>query len=189
MRRISVDGSSGAGKSTVARALSARLALPCLELDSIFHQPGWKPRAADAFRAKVAGFAARDAWVIDGNYTSHGATDIIWRRADTVVWVDLSRTVVMARVIRRTLRRVFTREELWNGNREPWTNLYSTDPEQNIMVWAWTRFEETRRRYETMTADAAWSRLTVVRLRQPREVERFLEETDVRTETAGSGAG
>ena len=52
----------------------------------------------------------------------------MWPRADTVVWLDLPRSQVMRQIVSRTFRRVLTREELWNGNREPVENL-----------WAWTR--------------------------------------------------
>ena len=34
-----------------ARRLSTRLGLPHVELDSIYHQPGWAPLPADEFRA------------------------------------------------------------------------------------------------------------------------------------------
>ena len=108
---------SSAQQHEVARALANRLGIPHLELDSIFHQPGWEPRSDDEFRAEAAAFVAGERWVVDGNYTSHGVTEIVWPRADTIVWLDPPRRVVMRRVVSRTLRRVVTREELWNGNR------------------------------------------------------------------------
>ena len=158
----------------MARALSDQLELPALELDSIFHQPDWQPKPDDLFREEVAAFVQRDRWIVDGNYTSHGVAQLVWPKADTIVWMDLPRRVIMPRVVGRTLRRVVTREELWNGNREPWTNLYSTRPEENIIVWAWTRFADTRRKYEGMAADGTWSHLTVIRLRSPAAVRTFL---------------
>jgi len=45
--------------------------------------------------------------------------DVVWTRADIVVWFDLPRRTVMRQVVTRTLRRAITRAELWNGNREP----------------------------------------------------------------------
>lgn len=113
-------------------------------------------------------------WVVDGNYVSHGVQDLVWPKADTVVWLDHSRPVVMTRIVWRTLRRVLTREELWNGNREPWTNLYSSDPEKNIVLWAWTRHEAKQLKYERCEMDGTWAHLDVYRLRTPRQAERFL---------------
>lgn len=160
----------------MARALSSRLGLSFLELDALFHQPDWQPKPDPDFRAEVAAFITGDRWVVDGNYTSHGVAEMVWPRADTVVWLDPSRRVVMWRVILRTLRRVTTREELWNGNRERWANLYSPKAEENIIVWAWTRFRHTREKYEAMLIDDTWAHLTVIRLRTTRESEDLLEE-------------
>jgi adenylate kinase family enzyme len=174
MRRVSVIGCSGSGKTTTARAIADRLGLRYLELDSIFHQPGWTPKPDAEFRAEVAEFARAKHWVIDGNYTSHGVADVVWPAADTVVWLDPPRRTVMGRVIKRTLRRVVTREELWNGNREPWSNLWNPRPEKNIIMWSWTRFQHYRDRYESAHADGTWGHLDVHRLRTQRDVDAFL---------------
>jgi adenylate kinase family enzyme len=93
VRRVSVVGNSGSGKSTVAAALAAALGVPHLELDGVFHQPGWEPLPADSFRAVVAAAVAGDGWVLDGNYSA--VRDLVWARADTVVWLDLPRRTVM----------------------------------------------------------------------------------------------
>lgn len=178
MRRVSVIGCSGSGKTTTARAIADRLGLRYLELDSRFHQPGWVPRPDAEFRAEITEFARAGHWVIDGNYVSHGVGDVVWPAADTVVWLDPPRRVVMWRVIRRTLRRVITREELWNGNREPWGNLWNPRPEKNIIVWSWTRFHHYRDRYERALADGAWDHLDVRRLRTKGEVAAFLDGLD-----------
>ena len=170
MERLSVIGSSGSGKTTVARSLGSWLGVPVLELDSVFHLPGWEQRPDQEFQAIVGEFVARDCWVVDGNYTSHGVADLVWPRADTIVWLDPPKRVVMRRVIGRTLRRVATREELWNGNREPWTNLYSRDPYKNIIVWAWSRFDMVRERYERFSTDGTWAHAEVVRVRTRRDL-------------------
>src|ERR1700689_1509181 len=110
MRRVAVVGNSGSGKTTLAAAVAQTLGVPHLELDSVFQQPGWKPLDKDLFRVRVAEFAAGDGWVIDGNYSS--VQDLVWQRADTVLWIDLPRRTVMRQLVRRTLRRMVTREEL-----------------------------------------------------------------------------
>jgi adenylate kinase family enzyme len=145
-----------------------------LELDALFHQPDWTPRPDAEFRAEVTEFARAKHWVIDGNYTSHGVADVVWPAADTLVWLDPPRRTVMWRVIRRTLRRVVTRQELWNGNREPWSNLWNPRPEKNIIMWSWTRFHRYRERYERELRDGTWDHLVVHRLRNRRDVDAFL---------------
>lgn len=158
-------GSSGSGKTTVARGLAAEMGLPCLELDSVYHQPGWVPLDDETFRARVDEFTRADRWVVDGNYTSHGVADVVWPRADTIVWLDLPRLTTTWQVIRRTLRRAVTREELWNGNREPLTNFYRLDPEKNVILWSWTRHRHVRKKYERHLAEGTWAHAEVIRLR------------------------
>jgi len=66
VRTVSMVGNSGSGKSTPGRALAARLDVPYVELDAIFHQPNWTPLPNDEFRARVAAIVDGHGWVIDG---------------------------------------------------------------------------------------------------------------------------
>jgi hypothetical protein len=65
----------------VAGELAGRLNVRYLELDSVYHQPGWVPLPKDEFRQAVAAAAAGNGWVIDGNYSA--ARDLAWAQADT----------------------------------------------------------------------------------------------------------
>lgn len=171
--RVVVVGTSGTGKTTLARQLAARLGVAHLELDAVHHLPGWQAIAPDAFRAEVGTFVdAHDRWVVDGNYAA--VREVLWPAADTVVWLDLSRARTMWRVTTRSLRRLATREELWNGNREQWGNLLSWDPERSIVRWAWTTHARRRSEFPAELADPRWQPLDVHRLRTPREVTAFL---------------
>jgi adenylate kinase family enzyme len=172
MRRVSLVGVPGCGKTTVGRILATSLKVPFVELDAIFHQPGWRELPRDDFRARVAEALTASGWVVDGNYSA--VRDLVWDRADTVVWLDLSRRLVMRRVVLRTVRRAVTREPLWNGNREPLTNFYRLDPERNIIRWAWVKYPAYRERYVRAMDDPAHDHLHFVRLRTPQEVEAFL---------------
>jgi len=169
-----VVGCSGSGKSTVGRRLARDLSVPYIELDSIFHQPGWVPLPRDEFRRRVAELTAADGWVIDGNYSS-SVQPLVWDRADTVVWLDLPRRTVMRQVIWRTLRRVAFRAELWNGNRERWANLLTWVPEDSVISWAWHHHPVYRERYGAAAAAPPYPQLTFIRLRSRRAVRRFLK--------------
>jgi adenylate kinase family enzyme len=171
VRRICVVGNSGSGKTTLATALAVAMAVPYLELDSVFHQADWQPLPADKFRSVVSAFAAGDDWVIDGNYST--VQGIVWQRADTVAWLDPPRRRVMRQIVWRTVRRLARRTELWNGNREPWSNLFRADPEKSVIRWAWTRDRIYRERYVRAQADPAHARLEFVRLRSPAEIAAF----------------
>jgi adenylate kinase family enzyme len=176
VQRVSVVGTSGVGKSTVASGLARRLGASFLELDSVHHQADWTPLPLAEFRAAVSAAAEGERWVIDGNYSS--VQDIVWARADTVVWLDLPRWVVMRRIIWRSFRRAAGRVELWNGNRERWRNFFSLDKEESVIAWAWQTYASTRARYEAAMADPAHAHLRFVRLGSPGEVRRFLREAE-----------
>ena len=168
MRRVSVVGTSGAGKSTFASSLALILGAVFLELDSVYHQADWAPLPASEFRARVALVADRECWVIDGNYST--VQDIVWARADTVVFLDLPRRTVMRRIIARTLRRVAGRVELWNGNRERWANFFRLDPAESILAWSWTQHHKYRERYGAAMTDPAATHLQFIRLATPAEI-------------------
>jgi len=113
----------------------------------------------------VSDFTAAESWVVDGNYGA--VRDIVWARADTVVWVDPPRHTVMRQLIARTLRRMATKEELWNGNRERWRYLFRR--EESVILYAWMSHAKYRARYFAAQADPANAHLSFVRLRTAAE--------------------
>lgn len=101
MKRIMVVGNAGAGKSTFARRLGGKLALPVIHLDSHFWRPGWQIPDTQAWRQQLAALAALPEWVMDGNYIN--TFDIRIPRADGLVWLDYPRGTCMRRVLMRTI--------------------------------------------------------------------------------------
>jgi hypothetical protein len=107
--------------------------------------------------------------VIDGVYRGK-LGDLVLAAADTVVWLDLPVRVWLRRLVRRTARRILRREELWHGNRETLRGaLWGRDA---LIPFALRSHFRRRRQYPVELA-----RYDVVRLRSPREVERWLATT------------
>jgi adenylate kinase family enzyme len=158
---------SGCGKTTTGRELAARLGVPFVELDALVHGPGWAETPDDELRARLEPLLARDAWVVDGSYGRKLGT-LVLDAADTVVWLDLPVRVWLPRLLRRTLRRLATREELWNGNRETVRGAFLG--RESLLVWALRSHLRRRRTYPLELAP-----YRVVRLRTPAEVRRWLE--------------
>lgn len=175
MQRVSVVGNSGAGKSTLAVALAEVLDAPYVELDALYHRPGWVPIDPDAFLHEAARIAAGDRWVVDGNYRRVVLEGPIWARADTVVWVRPPRRAVMAQLAVRTLRRLIDRRPLWNGNRERPRQLLRWAPEENILRWAWTQHDKYERRFGDARHDPRYAHLRFVELRSRAEVRLWLD--------------
>ena len=104
-RRILVVGSGGAGKSMLAIQLGRRLALPIVHLDALYWRPGWQPNPAAEWRDTGQRIVARDAWIIDGNYS--GSLDLRLPVCDAVVFLDIPRSICLCRVVKRRLKAYF----------------------------------------------------------------------------------
>jgi len=169
-QRIIVVGTTGAGKTTVAQALSQRLGYPHIELDAMYWGPNWTPAPADVFRQAVAQALSGAVWVADGNYGR--ARDVIWARADTLVWLDYALPVILWRLLRRALERIITQEELWGGNRETWRGQFLS--RDSLFLWALTSHPRFSREYPVLLAQPESAHLSVARLRSPGATREWL---------------
>jgi adenylate kinase family enzyme len=171
LRRFAVVGPSGSGKTTLGRQIAARLDVPFVELDAIHWGANWTIPTLEVFRAQVARALAGEAWVADGNYGK--ARDITWGRAQALVWLDYSLPVCLARLFIRTVRRVATRERLWNDNYETLRGQLAPD---GLIPYTIRRHSGRRAQYASLVRDPAYAHLAVFRLRSPREARRWLKE-------------
>jgi adenylate kinase family enzyme len=166
-RRIAiVSTASGCGKTTLGRALADKLGCPFVELDALVHGPGWVETPDEVLRTKVAALVAQESWVVDGNYRQK-LGDLVFGRAELVVWLDLPLFVWLPRLVRRTVWRAVRREVLWNGNRESLDAVIGG--KDSLFGYALRTYRGRR---------AAWPKLLArfphVRLTSRRDVERFL---------------
>lgn len=175
-QRIAVIGTGGSGKTTLARRLASTLDLPHLELDAVYHQPGWEPLADEEFRDRVEGFCAGDRWVTCGKYGT--VRDLLFERTDTIICLDHHRLRQTARVWWRSLRRYVTRQELWNGNREPLRGLWPFGPAEQVLTrWVWIGVPRARALFDRLEADPP-AGAVVVRLRGWPAIDHHLRELE-----------
>jgi len=168
--RVVVIGSSCAGKSTFARALAHARGCAHIELDELFWSAHWQPRPAAEFRSLVATSAGAGSWVADGNYSS--ARDLLWPRATTVVWLNVSLPRALWRGLWRTLDRCVNRRDLWHGNRESLRRAFLS--KDSLLLWIATTYHRRRREFAQLRASPDFGHLTWLEARNPRQAEAVL---------------
>ncbi|MDQ0596669.1 adenylate kinase family enzyme [Streptomyces canus] len=170
MERILVAGVTGVGKSTLAQTLGSRLVLPYHEMDALyFNGPNWAVN--DKLTEDVSKLTAEPRWIVDSvGYPD--VRDLLWDRADTVIWLDYPRHVIMPRVLSRSIRRTVTREALFGGNRETWTGWLSRE---HPAWWAWSQHGARRREIGSRVRDPRFAHLDVLRFGHPDDTAAWLE--------------
>jgi len=168
-QRIWIKGTTGSGKSTLAKAVSERLTIEQVELDDLWHLPGWQVRPLDEFFGLLEEKLSEPSWVISGNYSV--ATEIILPKTTMVVWLDYSRGTSFWRLFRRTVSRVWKRKPCCNGNYESLRRTLSFD---SILVWHLKTYSKNRERMRAAAADPKYRHCQQVVLRNPSETETWL---------------
>lgn len=168
-QRIVIIGTTGSGKSTLAKRLASVLDLAHCELDALHWAPNWIEVSDDVFKARVASIVEQERWIVDGNYAR--VSELVWPRADCIVWLDYSLPVILSRLIRRTLRRVFAREPCCNGNYESLLRSFSSD---SVVLWGLRTYRRHRREYPRRLAAHKASGTAIVVHRTPVETEEWI---------------
>ena len=168
MKKILVIGSGGAGKSTFARRLGERLGLPVIHLDRVYWRAGWVEMPKDEWRRTVEELCARDTWVMDGNYS--GTLDVRLEACDTVVFLDLPRTVCTWRIIKRSWRyRGASRPDMGEGCREQLNKDFLL-----FLLWVWNYPRRSRPKILERLEKFSGSKKIHI-LRSSAEAESFLQ--------------
>jgi adenylate kinase family enzyme len=178
MQRIAIIGSGGAGKSTLALQLGARLGIDVVHLDALYWQPGWVETPKAEWRARMSELVHGERWILDGNYG--GTLDLRLATADTVVFLDLPRLTCLWRVVVRSAR--------FRGRSRP--DMAPGCPERlswDFVTWIWT-YPRRRRPALLRALDDVASETRVVRLRSAGEVRAFVAGIPAAASQAANGA-
>ena len=165
MKRVLVLGNAGSGKTSFAEALANKLGLPCIHLDSHYWRPNWVPTPKDEWPSVVRQLIAQDQWVMDGNYSTTLEERI--QRADTAIYLRVSRFVAIWRVIRRRIvHRGKVRFEMPEGCIER--------VDFDFLKWIWTHPKRAKRITFPILEKYSNSDKTVLSL-DSREAREFLD--------------
>jgi adenylate kinase family enzyme len=177
LKRIAIVGGSGSGKTTLGKELANLVGGVFVEIDAIQHQSYWNKASVEEIRMGIhAALKGQSRWVIDGT-CEREVGNFIANRADLIVWLDLPLAAKLVRLVRRSWRRVWTREVLWNGNVETWHNVFVG---RDSVVAQPLRTHFRHRRQTLARSDHA----KIVRLRSTREVDEWLSRMQKQLESS-----
>ena len=138
----------------------------------------WREAPDDVMRERVERATGGETWVVDGNYSV--VREIVWSRAEAVIWLDLPLRTVLWRYAARTQRRISSGQEIWpgTGNRE---RLSMHLLQRDGLFW-WILSTYHRRRRELPNLLAANPQLHAVRLRSSAEADAWLGRVGPRSD-------
>lgn len=172
-KRVVVVGVTSSGKSTLAERLSKRFSMEYIELDALHWEPNWQGAPLDVFRARVGKAIQAERWVAAGNY--HVVRDLIWPKAEAIIWLDYSLWKVFGQMTRRSLKRWWTHELLWGTNYEPfWIHLklWSTE---SLYHWLFKTYWRRKREIPLLLSQPEHQHLKLFRFKNPREIDEWMK--------------
>lgn len=171
-QRILILGRTGSGKTTLARDLAAAIGVPHVELDALYFGPNFSTAPLAVLRDRTIAAVAGDRWVTDGNKSA--VRDLVWPRADTVIWLDYPLVVCLWRLGKRARWRtsVLKAQAAEEDGKAELPGQFLSGAKG--VLTALRSHRGQRRRYPKMFAEQENLRLAVVRLRSPRATRRWL---------------
>jgi hypothetical protein len=170
--RILILGRTGSGKTTLARELAAALGVPHVELDALYFGPDLSRAPLDVLRERTSAAIAGERWVTDGN--KRAVRDLVWPRADTIVWLDYPVWVSLRRLARRARSRTASlRTEAQRTGGRAGLPRQLLAAARGVLT-ALRSHRGQRREYPRLFALPEHRHLAVARLRSPRATRQWL---------------
>lgn len=163
MKRILVIGCSGVGKSTLAAKIAAKTGIPFIATDALYWRDDWQAVPMEAVLRQLEQATKTETWILDGNVDN--GRDVIWQRADTIIWLDYALPRLLWQVTRRNI--------MWWLQRKSWT--------ETAMTWqhAWSGIRHAYRSHALKRAHYPeylydFPHAKIYHFRQPKEAQRWL---------------
>jgi adenylate kinase family enzyme len=173
-RRIVVIGTTSSGKSTLAEQLAKRLDMAFIELDALHWEPNWQEAPLEIFRARVEkALRQAERWAVAGNY--HIVRDMVWPRAEVVIWLDYSLWRIFWQLTRRTFARWWSQELLWGTNRENLWMHFKLWSQDSLFHWLFKTYWRRKREFPILLSQPEHQHLKLIRFTHPKETEVWLE--------------
>jgi hypothetical protein len=163
VERVVVIGCAGSGKSTLARQLAGRTGLPLVERDDL-----GVLGSADYLSA-IGQMAARPRWILDA--APYYADQLVYPAADTVIFLDYPKPLVLWRVLRRTLGIELLRRPA--GAHRP-QGLAAWRDRGHPVLWAWISHGDRHREGLELMARPELAHTQILRFTHPATARRWL---------------
>jgi adenylate kinase family enzyme len=173
-QRVVVVGTTSSGKSTLARQLADKIGGDFIELDALHWEPNWREARLEVFRKRVETATSSKVWVVAGNY--HVVRDLIWPKAEAIIWLDYSLPLIFRRLLVRTVRRWLTQEELWNGNRETLWGHLKLWSDESLFHWLFKTYWRRKREYPVLFSEPHHCHLEILHFTSPAGTNAWLSK-------------
>ncbi len=173
-KRIVVIGVTSSGKSTLAEELASRFHLSGVDLDALNWEPNWQEAPLEVFRTRVEAATQSEGWVIAGNY--HIVRDIIWPKAQAVIWLDYPLLTVLGQLTRRTFKRWWTQELLWGANRERLITHFKLWSQDSLFHWLFKTYWRRKREIPLVLSQPEHQHLKLIHFKHPKETNAWLKQ-------------
>lgn len=163
MKKILVIGSSGAGKSTLSVRLGKITGIEVVHLDKLHWKPNWTEPSKDEWKLIVENALRGESWIMDGNFS--GTIEMRMAACDTVIFLDLPRTVCIYRILKRVA-------QSYGKNRPDMAAGCNEQFDWTFIKWVWNYPARTKPKIEALLKSAENGK-TIISLKSKKEIENF----------------
>jgi len=171
-QRIVITGTTSAGKSTLAKQLADKFGYDFIELDALHWEPNWQEAPLEMFHKRVETATQTPAWVVAGNY--HVVRDLVWSKAEVLIWLDYSLWKIFWQLTRRTFTRWWKHELLWGTNYENISKYLKFWSDDSLFHWLFKTYWRRKREYPALLALPEYQHLKLIRFKHPKETDKWL---------------
>ena len=104
IKRITIVGGPGTGKTTLAEKLSKIFNLPVIHIDAINYNPNWTKIEKEKRDKLILEKIKNERWISDGNYSSTLKERM--EKSDLIIWLDYSGLDIIKGVLSRRIKNI-----------------------------------------------------------------------------------
>lgn len=170
--RIVIIGTTSSGKSTLAKRIADNFGHDFIDLDSLNWEPNWKPAPQEVFRERVEQATQVERWAVAGNYSR--VRDLIWPKADAVIWLDFSLWRIFWQLTHRTFTRWWKHELLWGTNYENLWMHFKLWSDESLFHWLFKTYWRRKREIPKLLEMPEHQHLDLLHFKHPSQTSYWL---------------